>query len=252
MSRASGYAVICGHTAYEVPLDALCSEIADPGHQREARKVGLPALHVAGTARTVSMTMGQMLLGRQWPVIWRSGQGGSVQPGVVLPEHVRVLKGTLEKDGPEVRVWYIALEPAHQFNDPSFVNGPDKYILWRMPPQIVAKCLEYWYHELDDPRVMRLLHPANLPSVPCKAFNPVLSGWKVSKTHSSEVLTLWKRVRLYARLKGQWRAALLAWHDEVHHRPQHICNKDDHGETEAARAMEAEMTAPVFTAGRLQ
>ena len=163
------------------------------------------------------------------------------------PSHVRILKGKLKKDGPEVKVWYFAMRPADQFN-----ARDDMYLLWPMPRHILADCLETWRYQLHHPRVVQLLQTPNLPKGTCKAFNPVLNGWAKSTTHSTEVPTLWRRLRLYARLKGRWRAALRAWYDEVHHRPQHICKKDEHGETEAARAMEAEMAAPVFTAGRLQ
>ena len=249
MTVYSGYAVICGHTAYHVPLDALCCD----GGASPAGGFNYSTLHVAGTDGSDQQRMADMLLGRSWPIIWHS-KGGSVTwgPNIVQPSHVRILKGKLEKDGPEVRVWYFDMSPASQHQGPIVGAREDKYLLWPMPPNVVAECLEKWCRELHNPRVVHLLQNSNLPKVACKAFNPVVHGWKVSKTHSTEVPTLWRRLRLYARLKGRWRAALRAWHDEVHHRPQHICKKDDHGETEAARAMEAEMAAPVFTAGRLQ
>jgi hypothetical protein len=247
MSKYSGYAVICGHTAYHVPLDALCCDGGAP----PASGFNYSTLSVDG-AETDSSDhgrMGDMLLGRNWPEPWGYSP---TQPhldfrGSFHPSHVRILKGKLKKDGPEVRVWYFAMRPAHRSD-----ARDDMYLLWPMPRHIVADCLESWRYLLEEARVVQLLQTHNLPRGTCKAFNPVLNGWKVSKTHSTQVPTLWRRLRLYARLKGRWRAALRAWHDEVHHRPQHICRKDDHGETEAARAMEAEMAAPVFTAGRLQ
>ena len=247
MSENSGYAVICGHTAYHVPRDALCCDGGVP----PPSGFNYSTLHVAGTDGSDQQRMADMLLGRRYPVVWRypptESESLNIGPTTLHPSHVRILKGKLKKDGPEVKVWYFAMRPAHQSN-----AHDDMYLLWPMPKNIVAECLEDWCRELHHPRVVQLLQNSNLPKVACKAFNPVVHGWKVSKTHSTEVPTLWRRLRLYARLKGRWRAALRAWHDEVHHRPQHICNKDEHGETEAARAMEAEMAEPVFTAGRLQ
>ena len=246
MVKYSGYAVICGHTAYNVPLDALCCDGGAP----PSSGFNYSTLHVAGaeTGSSDHGRMGHMLLGRKWPTVWHA-ESGSVNTGptTVQPNHVRILKGKLKKDGPEVRVWYFAMRPAHQFN-----AHDDMYLLWPMPPNIIADCLEDWRYQLHNPRVVQLLDTSYLAKLPCKALNPVVHGWEVSETHSTEVPTLWRRLRLYARLKGRWRAALLAWYDEVHHRPQHICKKDECGDTEAARAMEAEMAAPVFTAGRLQ
>ena len=248
MSENSGYAVICGHTAYHVPLDALCCDGGAP----PSSGFNYSTLRVAGagTGQSDHGRMGDMLLGRKWPVVWRyppTQPPDGADGAAFHPSHVRILKGKLKNDGPEVKVWYFAMRPADQFN-----ARDDMYLLWPMPRHIVADCLETWRYQLHHPRVVQLLQRPNLPKGTCKAFNPVLNGWAKSTTHSTEVPTLWRRLRLYARLKGRWRAALRAWYDEVHHRPQHICKKDEHGETEAARAMEAEMATPVFTAGRLQ
>ncbi len=247
MSANTGYAVICGHTAYHVPWDALCCDGGAPPNSPP--NFSTLCVTGAGTGGSDHGRMGDMLLGLNWPEPWGYSP---TQPhltfrGSFHPSHVRILKGKLKKDGPEVRVWYFARRPAHQSNAHDDID-----ILWPMPRHVVACCLESWRYLLEEPRVVQLLQTPNRPTGTCKAFNPVVNGWKVSNTHSTNVPTLWRRLRLYARLKGRWRAALRAWHDEVHHRPQHICRKDDHGETEAARAMEAEMAAPVFTAGRLQ
>ena len=85
-----------------------------------------------------------------------------------------------------------------------------------------------------------------------KPLDPVLNGWAHDPDWEyTRVAPGWDLLRPFVRFEGRWRAALRKWYDEVHHRPEHMCKKDEHGETEAARAMEEDMAAPVFAQGPL-
>ena len=80
----------------------------------------------------------------------------------------------------------------------------------------------------------------------------MLNGWAHDPDWDfTRVTPGWDLLRPFVRFEGRWRAALRKWYDEVHHRPEHMCKKDEQGETEAARAMEEDMAAPVFTVGSL-
>ena len=238
----SDYAVMWGGKAYKVPAEAFCFGTKNSlfGHY----------LAVTGYENGTPMRMGEMLLGRDWPIIWHAGLGGSTQPGVFKPLDVRILKGKLRAGGPEVNVWYFVMRSVH----PPTPWFSDRCILWRVPHNVVEKCWHFW-HDLQDTdplledlfRFSQFVHGKRNDT----SIDPVLNGWELSEEHSTTVLTPWRRLRTYARFVGSLAAALRTWHEEVHHRPKYFCKKDENGETEAARAMEKEMSAPVFSEGRL-
>lgn len=236
------YAVMWGGKAYKVPREAICFGTTTRlyGHY----------LQVAGTEDSPPMRMGKMLLGRDWPII-QHGLDMNTQLGIFSPLDVRILKGKLRAGGPEVNVWYFVMRPVHTAAPPWF---SDSSILWRVPHNVVEKCWFYWNDHQDTNFFLQGLFRFSEFGFGRRndtSIDPVLNGWELSEEHSTTVLTPWKRLRIYLRFVGSLAAALRAWHDEVHHRPEHMCKKDENGETEAARAMEKEMSAPVFAEGRL-
>ena len=187
---------------------------------------------------------GRKLVGMDWKI--HDPRNGKYPGGEFGPAAIVLVRAKLEEEGPTVFLWYF------RFAD----YGSGLNILHRVPKHVFQKCQALWGHS-QRLATSQLFRQGRLPpNDNANSFDPVLNRWKkvepvFGRQLNTTVITMWDVLRPYARFVGSLRAALRAWHDEVRHRPEHMCKKDERGETEASRAMEAEMAAPVFTEGAL-
>lgn len=180
--------------------------------------------------------MGRMLVGNEWPKVAKEADGIAFSY-----THIIVLTGKMEVDGPEEYVWYYCMETNNE------TNPWERYIWRRVPSQIYRECVRLWSPAGSPPHYNARSLPKNDNA---RGLNPILNGWRVTTHARSGVITLWDTLRRFALFQGRFRAALRAWYDEVHHRPQH---QFPEGVTNppAMQQLDDAMAAPVFSPSAL-